>query len=180
MSDTPTTFLETMYSQLWNNVNRHVNLAWQPMATLGAALGAIFLVKEQVLDLQVRASIAMVVAFWVLCHLVDASSWVNRNITLIGRIEKEVLADCLIARLGFPVGATRKGSEPILHFRVQRLFAQITIIGMYFYAFEDALTKSKSVKAFAESTWAVTVVLLVGWYVLTTFKKQAAKESELQ
>jgi hypothetical protein len=80
-------FLLAMYAQLWNNINRHVLLVWQPDTTIAATLALLSLVEKKVFGLDIATSLAVIVATWLVAHMLDASAWFNRNLSMVGYIE---------------------------------------------------------------------------------------------
>jgi hypothetical protein len=87
-------FLSTMYKSMWDNINRHVTVLWQSVAVLATAFAAALLVKRDSpagqRDILFDVATALVVAAssWLVTHALDAANWFNRNIQIIGNIEK--------------------------------------------------------------------------------------------
>jgi hypothetical protein len=119
LSPNEATFLLAMYGQLWNNINRHVLIVWQPLATIGAALGLFSLVDKGVLSIDWATTLVVVVAVWFVTHTLDASTWFNRNQAMIARIENLFLPDALKNAVGEVVGKPRKQGKAIDHFVIQ-------------------------------------------------------------
>jgi len=112
-------FLLAMYGQLWNNINRHVLLVWQPVTTLGATLALLSLVEKKIFGLDIATSLAVIVSTWLIVHTIDASTWFDRNQSMISYIEGVFLTSEDKEQLGAFVGKPRTSKRPILHFRIQ-------------------------------------------------------------
>ena len=123
-------FLLAMYSQLWNNINRHVLLVWQPVATLGATLGLLSLVDKGVFNLDWATALAITVATWLIAHTMDASTWFDRNQRMIANIERQFLTEEDAKKISPVVGVPRTSTKPILHFRIQSALGYAVIIIM--------------------------------------------------
>lgn len=123
-------FLLAMYGQLWNNIDRHVLVVWQPVAALGATLGLLSLVDKGVFSLDWATALAIIVATWLIAHTMDASKWFNRNQRMIANIEHQLLTKDDAKKIGPVVAVPRTSTNPILHFRIQSAlgYAVIAII----------------------------------------------------
>lgn len=114
-------FLLAMYVQLWNNINRHVLLVWQPVTTLGATLALLSLVEKKVFGLDIATSLSVIVSTWLIAHTLDASTWFRRNQEMIGYIESVFLTNKDKEGLGPFVGVPPSSKKPILYFRIQAI-----------------------------------------------------------
>src|ERR1700726_3891106 len=74
-------FLIAMYSQLWNNINRHITVVWQSVGILAGAFALFALVEKHTLSFDWACSLMLLIAGWVVAHTYDANTWFNRNIT---------------------------------------------------------------------------------------------------
>lgn len=89
-------FLMNMYNQVWNNMNRHINLIWQPVTVIFTVFGSIIAVESQKVDLSIIFIViflAFLVVGWFLAHVYDSAYWYNRNLVIVTNIEKEFLVE---------------------------------------------------------------------------------------
>lgn len=129
------TFLLQMYQQMWNNINRHILVAWQSVGILGGAFAVSALVEKQVLSLNWAATILILAAAWQCAHSIDASNWYNRNLAIISNIEKQFLEagdDVLI----HPFFAKRREPALLDHLAIQALFGIAVAALVLAYHFE--------------------------------------------
>ncbi len=116
------TFLGKMYDQLLNDINTHILVVWQSVATLVAAFAVLALVEKAVLPLDVAATIIILVALWLLCHVEDAAYWYNRNLVMIANIERQFLLQTDLHDIHYYFGKHRKKGAMITHLIIQRAF----------------------------------------------------------
>lgn len=128
-------FLLAMYAQLWNNINRHVLLVWQPVTTLGATLALLSLVEKKVFGLDIATSLSVIVSTWLIAHTLDASTWFRRNQKMIAFIENVFLTDEDKAGLGSFVGKNPKSDKPILYFQIQAVLGYAVMALMIMHHF---------------------------------------------
>jgi hypothetical protein len=113
-------FLLNMYNQLMNDINRHILVAWQSIAALASVIGAFMLSSSNIVPLQIWIAALFIVCDWHLKHTFDASFWYNRNLVIIGNIEREffVSGDETIICCYFV--EHRKKNKMISHLKIQR------------------------------------------------------------
>src|SRR5690606_14260481 len=92
-------FLRTMYSELWDNINRHVLVVWQPTVVLSTAFVAMLLRDADLLQPDFGTALMITASAWVVAHTLDASSWFNRNLAILRNIEREFLIEADIRRI---------------------------------------------------------------------------------
>lgn len=129
------TFLLQMYQQMWNNINRHILVAWQSVGILGGAFAVSALVEKQVLSLNWAATILVLVAAWQCAHSIDASNWYNRNLAIISNIENQFL-DSTDSVLIHPFFAKKRQPTLLDHLAIQALFGIAVAILVLAYHFE--------------------------------------------
>ncbi len=116
-------FLMSMYDQMWNNMNRHINIIWQPVTVIFTIIGSILVAETQNLNVSIIFVIiflAFLVIGWFLAHVYDSSNWYNRNLVIATNIEKQFLFDSdgkeIHPFFKFPQHAKNK---MITHFTIQ-------------------------------------------------------------
>ncbi|MBY0510642.1 MAG: hypothetical protein K2P94_10895 [Rhodospirillaceae bacterium] len=115
-------FLIALYNQLMNDINRHIIVVWQSVATLVAAIAAFGLVEKNVISMDVAISMVLLSCIWLVQHVYDASHWYNRNLAMIANIERQFLKVSDLKDVHYYFGAHRPSAKIISHLRIQRLF----------------------------------------------------------
>lgn len=169
-------FLLAMYDQLWNNINRHVLVVWQPVAALGATLGLLSLVGNEVFGLDWATSLIVVVATWLIAHTIDASTWFDRNHTMIASIEKRFLDETTASSIHPVVGQKRTNKKPIAHFIIQAAlgYAVISMILAHHFLVRVAPTLCWGSKVEGPK-WIPYATALICLGVLVLMKRAATK-----
>ena len=84
-------FLLAMYGQMWANINRHILVVWQPVGVVAAAAVLFGLVEKRVISFDVATCAFLILVAWLLGHVIDASTWYDRNIKIVANIERQFL-----------------------------------------------------------------------------------------
>ncbi len=84
-------FLLEMYKKAWDNINRHILTAWHSIGVLASAVAALLLTEKSILPLDYAATLVVITAGWQVAHALDSNFWFNRNLLIIGNIEREFL-----------------------------------------------------------------------------------------
>lgn len=87
------TFLMTMYTAMWDNINRHILVGWQSVTALFAALAAVYLAEQGSINMELAATFVTLTAGWSVAHTIDARGWFNRNMHIITNIERLFLVE---------------------------------------------------------------------------------------
>lgn len=116
-------FLIAMYNQLMNDINRHIIVVWQSIATLGVAITAFTLVKDHVISVEIAVSIVLIICIWVIAHVYDASYWYNRNLVMIANIERQFLLASDLRDIHYYFGKHRPAGKMISHLKIQMWLA---------------------------------------------------------
>jgi hypothetical protein len=121
-SDRRDSFLIAMYSQLWNNINRHITVVWQSVGILAGAFALFALVEKHTLSFDWACSLMLLIAGWVVAHTYDANTWFNRNITIVANIERQFLWPEDSKNIHFYFTEHRASGDMLDHFKVHRVF----------------------------------------------------------
>src|SRR5919206_2459258 len=84
-------FLLKMYDQMFNDINRHILTVWQSVGVLIGAFAIFALAEKGVLSTDIATTMIVLLSAWLLAHLHDSSYWYNRNLVIIGNIERQFL-----------------------------------------------------------------------------------------
>lgn len=112
-------FLVQMYNQMFNDVNRHIMVVWQSIGVLIGAFAIFALVEKNIVTLDVAVSLIVLLAAWLVAHLLDASYWYNRNLVIIANIERQFLTKEDLKSIHYYFGAHRPKNRMITHLKIQ-------------------------------------------------------------
>jgi|SRR3954467_6991923 len=113
-------FLLHMYDQMFNDINRHIIVVWQSVGVLIGAFAILALIEKHIITLDLGAGILVIICCWLLANLLDSSYWYNRNLAIIGNIEREFLSETDLRDIVYYFGAHRPTNKMITHLRIQR------------------------------------------------------------
>lgn len=128
-------FLLHMYDQLFNDINRHIMVVWQSIGVLIGALTILALVEKSIVSLDIAITLIVLLAAWLVAHLIDASYWYNRNLVIIANIERQFLEKGDLKSIHYYFGAHRPKNRMIEHLKIQgALGAGLTLVVLYYHA----------------------------------------------
>lgn len=84
-------FLLTMYSKMWENIDRHIHVVWQSVGVLAGSITALVLAEKELFPLDYAVALVILVGIWQIAHVLDASWWFNRNLHIIRNIERQFM-----------------------------------------------------------------------------------------
>jgi hypothetical protein len=119
MNDDRKEFLINMYNQMFNDINRHIMVVWQSVAVLVGAFAIFSLVEKNIISLDVAVSLIVLLAGWLVAHLLDAAYWYNRNLVIIANIERQFLERDDLKLICYYFGAHRPKNKMIAHLKIQ-------------------------------------------------------------
>ncbi|MEK6759407.1 MAG: hypothetical protein AABY51_06515 [Deltaproteobacteria bacterium] len=108
-----------MYDQLFNDINRHILVVWQSVGLLFGAFAVFALVEKKIMPLYVASSLIVLLTAWLLAHIYDAAYWYNRNIVIIGNIERQFLKKEDLTNIHHYFKKHRSENEMITHLQIQ-------------------------------------------------------------
>lgn len=128
-------FLIKIYEQMFNDIDRHILVVWQSATALVAGLAVLALAEKGILPIDVGIALFVLLAGWLLSHLIDASYWYNRNLVIIANIERQFLAKEDLRRIHYYFGAHRPKNRMITHLRIQFVLGvgMATIVLLYHF-----------------------------------------------
>lgn len=126
MANNESEFLMRMYDQMWSNINRHINVAWQAVGVIGAAFAAFALIEKEVISYQLAFLFVIMICYWVLLHIYDAAAWCHRNLCIVSNIEMKMLSRLDPREIYDGVGKPRK-KQMLRHMRIQRLLPVLIV-----------------------------------------------------
>ncbi|TNF67266.1 MAG: hypothetical protein EP298_07395 [Gammaproteobacteria bacterium] len=131
-------FLMRMYDQMFNDINRHIMVVWQPIIMLGGTIAALILQGKNILPISISTTMIILVVAWVIAHVYDSSFWYNRNLAIISNIEKQFLHKDDVSEICFYFASHRRNNKMISHLRIQYYLAVgIGIMAVIYQLFID-------------------------------------------
>ncbi|MBZ5720719.1 MAG: hypothetical protein LAO03_10095 [Acidobacteriia bacterium] len=182
MADDRTEFLLRMYTEMWNNINRHLTVVWQSVGVLAGAFAIFALVEKQTITLDVATALMVVIATWHLGHVYDANTWFNRNLGIIANIERLFLKEEDTKNIQFYFAEPhRKAGSLVSHLTVQRNFGYAIAALVLVYHFSIRILplfhKQGSPREFQR--FAPYVLAIVCWLWLEAYRRsQIEKQKE--
>jgi hypothetical protein len=131
-------FLLEMYRQMWGNVNRHIVVIWQSISVLLGTFAVFALVEKRIVSLDFASSLMVLIAAWLLAHVVDANYWYNRNLAIIVNIERQFL-NASDLRLIHPYFGRHRGTTILDHLGIQAALGGGVYILIILYHFSDRI-----------------------------------------
>ena len=120
MADTREELLLKMYDQMFGDINRHILVVWQSVSVLIGAFAVLALAEKQVISIDLAIALVVLIACWLLAHLLDAGYWYNRNLTIIANIERQFLKPSDIHDIHYYFGKHREHNSMLTHLKIQR------------------------------------------------------------
>ncbi|MBN8279144.1 MAG: hypothetical protein J0M16_00865 [Gammaproteobacteria bacterium] len=112
-------FLIHIYDQMFNDINRHIMVVWQSVGVMVSALAFYALVEKEIVSLDVAVALMVLLAAWLVAHLIDAGYWYNRNIAIIANIERQFLEPEDLHKVHYYFGVHRPKNRMISHLKIQ-------------------------------------------------------------
>jgi hypothetical protein len=176
-------FLRQMYSEMWNNINRHLTVTWQAVGVLAGGFAVFFgLAERQAISIDVAAALMVLIAAWQLCHVYDANTWFNRNLGIISNIERQFLTKRDEKEIEFYFTEPhRKPGNLVGHLKVQRGFGfgvVALVLGIHFATrvlpgIHSPWSNFEPLRGVPYLTAAISV-----WWVMTDRTQQIDRQKE--
>jgi hypothetical protein len=104
---------------MFNDINRHIMVVWQSVGVLIGAFAIFALVEKHIINVDVAVSIIVLLAAWLIAHLIDANYWYNRNLAIIANIERQFFTQADLRHVHYYFGAHRPKNRMIAHLKIQ-------------------------------------------------------------
>ena len=126
-------FLLEMYRQMFNDINRHITVAWQSAGVVLSAFAVFAFVEKNIISADIATTIVVLCCGWLSLHLLDSGYWYNRNLVIIANIERQFLVRSDLKDIHYYFGGHRTNNKMIGHIRIQAflLFALSGLIILY-------------------------------------------------
>lgn len=173
-------FLIAMYNQLMNDINRHIVVVWQSVATLVAAVAAFGLVKEKIISMELACALIIATCVWLIAHVYDASDWYNRNLVIIANIERQFLRSSDQRHIHAYFGLHRPAGSMISHLQIQLglglAVAVLILLMHYFTVLEPLFDQPGSVDKIYYLPYCVGVAGIVLWRLIAHRSRKKYEE----
>jgi hypothetical protein len=128
-------FLQKMYAQMFDDIKVQLQIVWQAVAVVAGTFGLFALVEKGVIPLDVAVSVIVLIASWLIAHVIEASYWYNRNLVIIANIERQFLRRQDLHDIHYYFGKHRQVGTMIYHLWIQFLFGACIAGVVLFYHF---------------------------------------------
>lgn len=130
-------FLQRMYSQMFDDIKVQLQIVWQAVAVVAGTFALFGLVEKGIMPLDVAVSIIVLIASWMIAHVIEASYWYNRNLVIIANIERQFLKQSDLRNIHYYFGKHRKKGAMIYHLWIQFFLGACLALTVVFYHFFD-------------------------------------------
>jgi len=130
-------FLIEMYRQMFSDINRHITIIWQSVSVVIGAFALFSFVEKEIIPIDIAVSLIIILCSWLYAHMIDAAYWYNRNLAIIGNIEKQFLKQSDLKDIQYYFGLHRSSkNRMITHLKIQSFLGiSIAILVILFHFF---------------------------------------------
>jgi hypothetical protein len=170
-------FLLHMYDQMFNDIDTHILVVWQSVATLIAGFAVLALTEKNVISIDLAIALLVLVCVWQIAHLYDAGYWYNRNLAIIANIEKLFLTSADLRDVHYYFGSHRPENPMIAHLRIQYFLGMgiATLVVAYHFLTRVWPGFGESMNSFEPTRTLPYVVGIVGICYLWRLRNQRNK-----
>ena len=108
-----------MYDQMFNDINRHIIVVWQPIALVVGSVGLLVAGTKEFISLDIATTLIVLLAGWLLATIYDSSYWYNRNLVIIANIERQFLRQSDLKHIHYYFGQHRSKQAMLTHLHIQ-------------------------------------------------------------
>jgi hypothetical protein len=80
-------FILHYYDMAVKDLERHLKMGWQTIATAAGAIATISAGQQQYLPIPIAVSVALIVSFWGIENIIDSNLWALRAIGFLANVE---------------------------------------------------------------------------------------------
>ena len=167
------TFLINMYNQMFNDINRHINIVWQPITVLVGSFALLAAGATSILSIEIAISLIIILVGWHMANLLDSSYWYNRNLVIIANIERQFLRKSDLHEIHYYFGEHRSKQSMITHMKIQWWLG--IFIGVLVLLYYSLTTTMKLFECFTDDTigfeWImilpyIAAVVVIIWLII--------------
>lgn len=167
-------FLLHMYDQMFNDINRHISVIWQPITVLVGSFALMAAGTRDILSIDLAVALIVALVGWLIANVYDSAYWYNRNLVIIGNIERQFLKQTDLRHIHYYFGKHRRKQSIMTHIRIQWWLG--LVIGglvLLYHFFTEALkicpyisTPAIDFRLELTLPYIVAVVIFVGVFLL--------------
>lgn len=133
-------FLFRMYDQMFNDINRHIHIIWQPITVLVGSSGLLAFGVKEIIPIDIAVTLIVILVGWLIANIYDSTYWYNRNLVIIANIERQFLRQSDLREIHYYFGEHRNKSSMLTHMRIQWLLGiLIGAIILVYHVFTELL-----------------------------------------
>lgn len=133
-------FLFHMYNQMFNDINRHINIIWQPITVLVGSLGLIAIGVKDIIPIDLAITLIILLVGWLIANIYDSAYWYNRNLVIIANIERQFLLTSDQWNICYYFGSHRKKGSMLTHIKIQWVLGIfIGVVILIYHIFTEIL-----------------------------------------
>lgn len=118
-------FLLRMYDQMFNDINRHIHIIWQPITVLVGSAGLLAFGTKAIIPIDIAIALIILLVGWLIANIYDSAYWYNRNLVIIANIERQFLRQSDLKHIHNYFGEHRRKYTMLTHIRIQWWFGII-------------------------------------------------------
>lgn len=112
-------FLFHMYNQMFNDINRHISMVWQPITVLVGSSALLAAGMRDIVSIDIAVTLIIILVGWLIANLYDSAYWYNRNLVIIANIERQFLRQTDLRHIHYYFGEHRSKQSIMTHIRIQ-------------------------------------------------------------
>jgi hypothetical protein len=112
-------FLLRMYDQMFNDINRHISIIWQPITVLVGSFALLAAGMREIISIDIAVTFIILLVGWLIANIYDSAYWYNRNLVIIANIERQFLRKSDLRDIHYYFGKHRSKYSMLTHIRIQ-------------------------------------------------------------
>ena len=112
-------FLLRMYDQMFNDINRHISIIWQPITVLVGSSALLAAGMRDIISIDIAVTFIILLVGWLIANIYDSAYWYNRNLVIIANIERQFLRQTDLRDIHYYFGEHRSKYSMLTHIRIQ-------------------------------------------------------------
>lgn len=108
-----------MYDQMFNDINRHINVIWQPITVIIGSPVLLAAAIQGFIPIDIAEALIILLVGWLIATLYDSAYWYNRNLAIIANIERQFLTKTDLRLIHYYFGEHRTKYSMLTHMRIQ-------------------------------------------------------------
>ena len=169
-------FLIHMYDQMFNDINRHISVVWQPITVLVGSFALMAAGIRDILSIDLATALIIILVGWLIANLYDSAYWYNRNLVIIANIERQFLTKNDLKHIHYYFGEHRSKQSIITHIRIQWWLGMFIggLVLLYHFLTEVIQTCPFISSPATDFRWELLIpyIVAVGIYIWISFLRK--------